>query len=127
MESVKTDDNGSFGGDLTSVIRKVFAERVPWRARVTTLSLFVGLSTGVVCFLYDTVMEFCLELVWKQGGPLYASYLPEMIPSWTYILVVCTVLGGLVCMPRLPTHFIRPSEAHFSLMRTRDISLIPVQ
>lgn len=72
-----------------------FANRVPWRARSMSLALIVGLLCGVVACLYELITAFVLHVVWQQGGPLFASVLPEWLPPWTYILVVSTLLGGL--------------------------------
>ena len=76
-------------------LRRFFANKVPWRARIISLALIVGLLCGMVAVLYDTVLEFVLECVWAQGGPAFARLLP-MLPPWMYILVVCIPLGGLV-------------------------------
>jgi len=72
-----------------------FATRVPWRARSMSLALIVGLLCGVVACVYEAIMAFALHVVWQEGGPLFASSVPEWLPPWTYILVACTLLGGL--------------------------------
>ena len=59
------------------------------------LALIVGLLCGVVACVYEATMAFAVHAVWQQGGPVFASYLPEWLPPWTYILLVCTLLGGL--------------------------------
>ena len=76
-------------------IRKLFAEKVPWRARLLSLALVVGLLTGVVCVLYEVVMDFVIEKVWQEGGPLFAATFPG-IPAWTYIPLVCISFGTMV-------------------------------
>ena len=77
------------------VVGSFFANRVPWRARSMSLALIVGLLCGVVACVYEASMAFAVHAVWQQGGPLVASVLPEWLPPWTYIAVVCTLLGGL--------------------------------
>ena len=59
------------------------------------LALIVGLLCGVVACVYEASMSFAVHAVWQQGGPLVASVLPEWLPPWTCILLVCTLLGGL--------------------------------
>ena len=75
--------------------RRFFAERVPWRARVSSLALIVGLVCGVVAAVYMYVLELLLDLVWKDGGPTFAARWPDA-PPWAFTLLVCTVLGGCV-------------------------------
>ena len=101
MESLATKqttfDDGSepspTGANFTNSIRTFFAESVPWRARVQTLALIVGLMCGVVACLYEAVMDYVNEKVWLQGGPAFAAFFPSL-PQWSYILLTCTVLGG---------------------------------
>jgi len=91
------------GDKCRDSIANFFNMNVPWRARVMTLALIVGLMCGVVACMYDLLMEWCLHKVWMQGGPLYAStisgplgaWVGVAIPDWTYIMIICTVLGGM--------------------------------
>jgi len=82
-------------------LRSFFANKVPWRARVLSLALIVGLMCGVVACLYEIVMDFILEVVWGHGSELYGEYV-TFVPMWTFIPVVCILFGGLTgCLIRL--------------------------
>ena len=63
-------------------IRHFFATKVPWRARMISLALVVGLLCGIVAVLYEVVMDYVIEMIWLEGGPLFASYVP-WLPAWT--------------------------------------------
>lgn len=76
-------------------IRQYFEEKVPWRSRLVFLALIVGLLTGVVCMLYEVVMDFVIHHVWTQGGPAYAEFVSPHLPPWTFILLTTVVFGGL--------------------------------
>ena len=83
------------GDTSANAIRDFFARRVPWRMRVAILAFIVGLSCGIVCSIYTTGMHMVLDKVWKEGGAAFAAALPG-IPSWSFILLVCTVMGASV-------------------------------
>ena len=51
-------------------VRNYFAT-LHWRGRVLTLALIVGLLCGIVAVLYEMVMDFVLEIVWREGGELF--------------------------------------------------------
>ena len=64
-----------------------------WRTRLKVLSLFVGCVCGLVCAVYEVLIGFLLELVWKEQLPAaLKAHVPSM-PEWTYIIVICTVFG----------------------------------
>ena len=75
-------------------VRNYFAT-LHWRGRVLTLALIVGLLCGIVAVLYEMVMDFVLEIVWREGGELFKEKF-AFLPPWTYILIVCTLFGPLV-------------------------------
>jgi len=77
------------------VVRDFFATKVPWRARVLSLALIIGLLCGVVAAAYEFVMDFVLEVVWKEHGPaLFTKLLPNA-PQWIFIPIVCITFGAL--------------------------------
>jgi len=84
-----------FGERIQFKIRQYFEEKVPWRSRLVFLALIVGLLTGVVCVLYEVVMDFVIHHVWAKGGPAYAEFVSPHLPPWTFILLTCVVFGGL--------------------------------
>lgn len=88
-------DNDARPSASPEALRRFFAESVPWRARLLVLAVIVGLLTGVVCVLYEVVMDFVVEKVWAEGGPAFAAAFPAL-PQWSYILVVTIPLGALV-------------------------------
>ena len=93
------------GDGCNDAIRTFFATKVPWRARVMSLALVVGLLCGVVACLYEIVMDWVIEKVWQEGGPAYASHVAALgLPDWSFILLVCTVLGGMVRMLSARSH-----------------------
>ena len=84
---------------LQENVRNFFADQVPWRARVLTLALIVGLLCGVVACLYEMVMDFVLEIVWEDGYEKFVEHIVEAapfeVPKWTFILLVCVTFGAL--------------------------------
>ena len=92
-----TDDMLSGGPQQTCrSVRYFFATKVPWRARVLTLALIVGLLCGVVASLYELVMDYVIEKVWTEGGPAVMEAVAPDAPKWLFILCTCTLLGGVV-------------------------------
>jgi hypothetical protein len=78
--------------DRSSLV--AFFNKMPWRTRLKVLSLFVGLSCGVVCAVYETMMHHLLHFVWMHHGPeLFKTWLP-WAPHWLYIILACTILGA---------------------------------
>lgn len=67
---------------------------VPWRQRLIFAALIVGLLCGCVAVLYEKVMDYVLEKVWKEGGDLYGEYV-TVVPKWTFIPLICITFGGL--------------------------------
>ena len=75
-------------------VRTYFAN-MPWRGRVLSLALIVGLLCGVVAVLYEMVMDFTIELVWEGGYEVFIEQFPSA-PPYLYIMLVCCTLGPMV-------------------------------
>ena len=71
-------------------VRTYFAN-MPWRGRVLSLALIVGLLCGVVAVLYEMVMDFTIELVWEGGYEVFIEQFPSA-PPYLYIMLVCCTL-----------------------------------
>ena len=80
---------------FTNKLRTFYASKVWWRARVISLAGIVGLLCGVVCAVYEVILDAVLDLTWVEGSTYFQQAYPDP-PPWTYILVVCPALGLLV-------------------------------
>lgn len=72
-----------------------WAKATPWRARLAILSLLVGLSCGPICVGYTLIMEYLIDVTWKEVPEHLFGSGGAFFPPWMYIIVVCTALGSL--------------------------------
>ena len=93
-ESVPDGDALSSLSSLELKLQEWVDEYVPWRQRLVFAALIVGLLCGVVAMLYEKTMDFFIELVWVEGGNLFAEKV-TFLPPWAFIPIVCITFGGL--------------------------------
>ena len=93
-ESVPDGDALSSLSSLELKLQEWVNEYVPWRQRLVFAALIVGLLCGVVAMLYEKTMDFFIELVWVEGGNLFAEKV-TFLPPWAFIPIVCITFGGL--------------------------------